>query len=104
MPAPAEVVVVAADQPLKARCPELPVDKHPRDAEVPACGEGIARKNLPVRKRCALIVAANFKRGRDGAEPLVSVPAGAEQAITVEVPGLASAGQAVLAPEDGRRK
>jgi hypothetical protein len=87
---------VAADRPLKARCP----DKHPQDAEAPARGAVLAGIDPPTRKRRAPIVGAGHRKGLDGAGLLA--PAGGERAVTAEARDLASAGQAVLAPEDGR--
>lgn len=100
----AEVVVAAVgpDRPLRARRLVPRATKYPEDAEVPACRAVVGRTNLPVRRRYALIAAADFWRDRDGAGALASVPAGDEQATTAEVRDLASAGQAVSAPEDGR--
>ena len=80
----AEVVVAAVgpDRPLRARRRAPRAIRRQGDADFPACREGIDRTNLPARKRCALIAAADFRKGRDGAGAPVSVPAGGEQAIT----------------------
>jgi hypothetical protein len=73
LPVRAEVVVVAVepDLPLRDRRLAPRAIRRQEDADFPACSEGIARTNLPLCYRCALIAAADFRKGRDGAGLLV---------------------------------